>query len=135
MLTQVLHEATYCIIIRHTYELLSPNFSLSHEFRSSNATPAKHHVKQNRRSVRVKRFAIRSWAEEAALISFSKNSSSNFSQVRPSWLLKANLFTSAFCCLAHFRHFWILRVPASVDFSLGLSSYLGLSTRNEKCSS
>ena len=105
VLTEVLHEATYCIIIRHTYELLSPNFSLSHEFRSSNETPAKHHVKQNRRSVRMKRFAIRSWADEAALISFLKYSSSNFSHVRPSWLLKSNLFTSAFCCLTYFRRF------------------------------
>ena len=30
-----------------------------------------------------------------------------------------------------FDAFWILRVPASVDNSLALSSYPGLSTRNE----
>ena len=114
MLTQVLHEATYCIIIRHTYELLSPNFSLSHEFRSSYGTPVKHHVKQNRRSVRVKGFAIRSWADEGGLISFSNYSSSNLSDVRPSWLLNTNLFTSPFCCSTQFRLF--LDTPQSSFF-------------------
>ena len=60
---------------------------------------------KNWRSVRVKGFAIRSWADEGWLISFSKYSSSNFSHVRPSWLINSNLFTSAFCCFAQFRRF------------------------------
>ena len=47
VLTQVLPEVRYCIIIRYTCRLVSPNFSLSHGFRSSNATPAKHHVNNN----------------------------------------------------------------------------------------
>ena len=85
--------------IRETY------FIFSQEFRSFNATSAKHHVSNNWRSIWMKMFAIRSWADGGALISFSKYSSSNFSNVRPSWLLNSNLFTTAFCCVAQLRRF------------------------------
>ena len=85
--------------IRETY------FIFSHEFRSFNATSAKHHLNNNWRSIWAKMFAIRSWADEGALISFSRYSSSNFSYVRPSWFLKSNWFTSAFCSFAHFQRF------------------------------
>ena len=47
VLTQVLHETTYCIIIWYTFRLLSLYFIFSHEFRSFNATSAKHHVNNN----------------------------------------------------------------------------------------
>ena len=114
MLTQMLQEATYCIIIRYTYKLLSPNFSVSHEFRSSNASPAKSHVEKNWRSVRVKGSASRRWADWGAIISFSKYSSTNFSHVRPSWLLSSKLFTSVFCWSAQFRLF--LDTPQSSSF-------------------
>ena len=105
MLTQVLHEATYCILIRYTCKFctrtsvchMSSDLPMQLQTRTT--------CKKNRRSVRVKRFAIRSWADEGWLISFWKYSSSNFSHVRPSWLLNSNLFTSAFCCFAQFRRF------------------------------
>ena len=80
-------------------------FLFSYEFRSFKAFSAKHHVNNNWRSVWVKMFAIRGWADEGGLISFSMCSSTNFTHVRPNWLLKSNLFTSAFCCLAQFRRF------------------------------
>ena len=119
MLTQVLHEATYCILIRYTCKLctrtsvchMSSDLPMQLQPRTT--------CKKNRRSVRVKRFAIRSWADEGWLISFWKYSSSNFSHVRTSWLLNSNLFTSAFCCLAHFRR--LLEPPRS-SFCRKLSS-------------
>ena len=122
MLTQVLREATYCIIIRYTCKLLSPNFSLSHEFRSSNATPAKHNVNKNWRWVRVKEFVIRSWADEGGLISFPKYSSSNFSHVQPSGLPNSNLFNAAFWCLTQFRSF--LDTPRSSFFRKFSNSFI-----------
>ena len=89
-------------------------FLFSYEFRSFKAFSANHHVNNNWRSVWVKMFAIRGWADEGVLISFSKCSSTNFTHVRPSWLLNSNLFTSAFCCLAQFRRF--LDTPRSSFF-------------------
>ena len=73
-----------------------------------------HHPALIRTFVRVKQFAIRSWEDEGGLISFSKYSSSNISDVRLSWLLNTNLFTSPFCCSAQFRLF--LDTPQSSFF-------------------
>ena len=127
----MLHEATYCISIRYTYKLLSPNFPLSHEFRSSNASPAEHRVNFNWPSFRVKGFAIRGWADEVWPHLVLEVLLTNCSHVRPSWLLNSNLITSAFCCLPQFLR--LLDTPRC-SFFLQLS-YPGLTTRNEQCSS
>ena len=82
-----------------------------HEVRSCTETPARHHANSNLHSVLIKVFAL---ADKGARISFSKFSSRNFFQVRPSWLLSSILLTSDFCCATQFRHF--LDTPLSSFF-------------------
>ena len=100
-----LSQATCCVIIRYTCKPLSPNFSLSPEVSSSNATPVKLHVNNKCPAVLIEGFANKSCADKGALISCSKYPSNSFSQVRPIWFLNSRLFTSALCCVAQFRLF------------------------------
>ena len=68
--------------IRETY------FIFSHEFRSFNATSAKHHLNNNWRLIWAKIFAIRSWADEGGLSLFRRTPAA----ISPTFCLRTSLW-------------------------------------------
>ena len=116
-----LSRATCCISLRYSCRHFSSSIILSYEVSASSATRGKLQVNINCPAVLTKGFANKGCADEGALISSSKYSNSNFSQVHPSWRLNSNLFTSALCWVVKIRR--LLDTPRSSFFQAALQFF------------
>ena len=135
VLTQVLHEATYYIIIRYTYKFC-PRTSVCH---MSSDLP----MQLQPRTTWKKTDAQSGWKGSPSGVGQmrvgSSRSRSTPAAISPTFALVGSstptyspLLSAA---LTSFDAFWILRGAAPLDISLDFSSYPSLSTGKEQCSS